>query len=188
MTKQTHYDKILSAAFTVFHERGFHDSGTQDIVDLAGVSKGSFYNHFKSKDALGLAVLDYYWDRHGESLKFLRDANHPPLTRIENYIESVGYDEKGCMVGNFSTEMAASDQFRKRISELFNTWTSEVAECISVGQQDGTIRDNQSATELAQFVISSFEGTIMRAKVDRDPSHMGRFITSITAFLESRSP
>ena len=188
MTKQTHYDKILSAAFTVFHERGFHDSGTQDIVDLAGVSKGSFYNHFKSKDALGLAVLDFYWDSHGQSLRHLKAKDQPPLTRIQNYLESVGYDEKGCMVGNFSTEMAASDQFRTHISKLFKTWTTEVADCITDGQNDGTIRDNQSATELAQFVISSFEGTIMRAKVDRDPSQMALFISSITSFLKKDSP
>jgi len=184
MLKQNHYDKILDAALTVFHERGFHDSGTQDIVTLAGVSKGSFYNHFKSKDALGLAVLERYWESHQTLLTLLRASNQTPLQRIETYFKSVAYDDKGCLVGNFSTELAGSDEFRQRLAKLFKAWVSEIATCISEGQDEGTIRDDENATTLAEFVTTSYEGAIMKAKVDRDPAVLDRFRRSILLFLK----
>ena len=183
MLKQTHYDKILSAALTVFHERGFHDSGTQEIVTLAGVSKGSFYNHFKSKDALGLAVLEHYWDSHQSSLKLLQATGQKPLQRIETYFKSVAYDENGCLIGNFSTELAGEDVFRKRLAKVFNTWVASIADCISDGQKDGSIRSNEDAATLAEFVTTSYEGAILKAKVDRDPAVIERFRRSIIMFL-----
>ncbi len=183
--KQNHYDKILSTALTVFHERGFHNTGTQEIVTLAGVSKGSFYNHFKSKDALGLAALEHYWEAHQTSLKLLRASNQTPLERIEAYFKSVAYDDKGCLIGNFSTALSGSDEFRGRLTKLFDTWVSEFAACIQDGQKDGSIRDNEDATTLAEFVTSSFEGAILKAKVDRDPAVLERFRRSILSFLRS---
>lgn len=184
MPKVNHYDKILSAALTAFYERGFHDTGTQDIVTLAGVSKGSFYNHFKSKDALGLAALDYYWDEHQASIRLLRAPNRAPLERIENYIASVGYDDNGCLIGNFSTALAGVDEFRERLAKLFDTWVSEIAVCISEGQNDSTIRDDEDAATLAEFVTASFEGAILKAKVDRDPAVLERFSRSILSYLK----
>ena len=185
MKKQNHYDKILSTALMVFHDRGFNDTGTQEIVDLAGVSKGSFYNHFKSKDALGIAALDLYWESHDASLKLLRAPNQPALTRIDNYFKSVAYDEKGCLIGNFSTELSTSDLFRQRLSELFKLWTTEMTECLSAGQKDGSIRTDQSATDMAEFVISSLQGTILRAKAERDPRILTRFQKSTSLYLAS---
>jgi TetR/AcrR family transcriptional repressor of nem operon len=186
MMKQNHSNQILSAAVEVFHERGFHNSGTQDIVTRAGVSKGSFYNHFKTKDALGLAVLDYYWESHQASLKLLRAPDQAPLERIENYFNSIAYDDKGCIIGNFSSELSGSDEFRARLVEVFRGWVSEIATCIADGQKDGTIRDNDDATVLAEFVTVSYEGAILKAKVDRDPAVLERFRHSILSFLKHR--
>lgn len=169
---------------TVFHERGFHNSGTQDVVTLAGVSKGSFYNHFKTKDALGLAVLDYYWESHQSSLRLLSAPDQSALQRIQAYFMSVAYDDNGCLIGNFSSELSGSDEFRERLARLFSSWVAELATCISEGQKDGSIRENQNATTLAEFVLTSYEGAILKAKVDRDPAVLERFRHSILSFLK----
>jgi AcrR family transcriptional regulator len=52
--------KIVDAGLKILIERGFNGSGVQDITDAAGVPKGSFYNHFESKEALGAEVLKRY--------------------------------------------------------------------------------------------------------------------------------
>lgn len=183
--KQNHYEKILSAGLTVFHEQGFHASGTQEVVDLAGVSKGSFYNHFKSKDALGLAVLDFYWQNNADTLALLHGPKVPALKRIDRYLAAVGYDENGCLIGNFSIELANSDFFRPHISKLMKTWVEEIAACISDGQNDGTIRKDDSAVNLAEYVVVSLEGAIMKAKINRDPSVLKRLRKSIQLFLQN---
>ncbi len=188
MLKTNHYNKILSAALKMFHESGFHNSGTQDIVSLAGVSKGSFYNHFKSKDALGLAVLEYYWESHQDSLSLLKAPNQKPLERIENYFKSIAYDEKGCLIGNFSTALAGVDEFRLRLADVFSMWNSKIETCISEGQTDGTIRTDEDAKTLAEFVTASYEGAILKAKVDRDPAILERFRQSILSYLKRQKP
>ena len=53
-------EQLVNSALEVFHARGFNGSGVQDIVDAAGVPKGSFYNHFESKEALGVQVVHAY--------------------------------------------------------------------------------------------------------------------------------
>lgn len=186
MPKPNHRNKILSAGLAVFHERGFHGSGIQDVVDHAGVPKGSFYNHFKSKDALGLEVLECYWESNAENRTELRDSEIPALTRIDRHLAAAGYDKNGCLIGNFSGELAGSDAFRPRLSKLYKTWMSDVAACILDGQKNGTIRNDDSAENFAEFVIEGLEGAKLKAKVDRDPDVLERYRKSIRLLLENR--
>lgn len=186
MPKPNHRDKILSAGLAVFHERGFHGSGIQDVVDHAGVPKGSFYNHFKSKDALGLEVLECYWQSNAEARRELRDPEIPALTRIDRHLAAAGYDENGCLIGNFSGELASSEAFRPSLSKLYRTWVSDVAACILDGQRNGTIRNDDTAENFAEFVIEGLEGAKLKAKVDRDPGVVERYRKSICLLLQNR--
>jgi len=186
MNKQNHHDKILNTALEIFQERGFHSSGTQDVVNLAGVSKGSFYNHFKSKDALGLAALDLYWENSAESRKFLHDSTVPALDRIDNHLKAIGYNEAGCLLGKFGSELADTEIFRERISELLTLWLTDVAQCLSDGQKDGTVRTDDSARNLAEFFVSSLEGSIIKARVDRDSNVLERFRKSMGLLLKTQ--
>jgi len=53
-------DKLLKAAINLFHEFGYNGTSVQDIVSVARVPKGSFYNYFKSKEALAIAASDVF--------------------------------------------------------------------------------------------------------------------------------
>ena len=65
-------ERLLDAGVEIFHRCGFNGCGVQEITEAAGVPKGSFYNHFASKEALGAAVLDRYWhQRVGDTLRIL---------------------------------------------------------------------------------------------------------------------
>ncbi len=186
MSKQNHRNKILAAGLAVFHEHGFNGSGVQDVVSFAGVPKGSFYNHFKSKEALGLEVLDAYWEAGTEGRDVLRASGVPPLKRIDRHLTLFGYDKNGCLVGNFSAELAGIDEIRYRLAELYETWIDEVAICIREGQLDGTIRDDDKAANLAEFVVEGIEGAKLKAKIDQDPGAVNRYRKSIRLFLQSR--
>jgi len=185
MPKLNHRSKILNAGLEVFYEHGFHGSGVQDVVDQAGVPKGSFYNHFKSKEALGLEVLDTYWSIGNAARAELQDTGRAPLKRIDRHLAALGYDKNGCLVGNFSAELAGIDEFRNRIVELFQSWKSEVAVCIEEGQLDGTIRNDAKAENLAEFIVEGMQGAQLKAKIDQDPGVVSRFRKSIQLFLHN---
>lgn len=183
MPKANHREKILNAGLAVFHEQGFHGCGIQDIVDHAGVPKGSFYNHFRSKDALGMEILQSYFEANAETRNVLLDKELPALERVERYLEATTYHENGCLIGNFSAELAGSGAFRSALADVYQRWNKELAGCIRAGQDDGTIRSDDSPKNIADFVITALQGAMLKSKVDRSPKVLERFRKSIRLYL-----
>ena len=103
--------KIVSAALDRFHALGFNACGVQEMVDKAGVPKGSFYNYFKSKELLALEVLEIYIQGTGREI--LSEKSLAPLQRLRRHFEflaarrpKLGYD-KGCLMQRPVGEMRA---------------------------------------------------------------------------------
>ena len=183
MAKQSVRNRLLDAAVQTLHERGFNGCGVQDIADAAGVPKGSFYSHFDSKEALGAAALDRYWeDRSCALLRGLSEDTLPPLARLRRYFSRLGEElaerdyTGGCMIGNLSAEL--SDQSRlvcDRLSSVFAGWARAVQCCVRDGQRAGEIRSDIDAAVLAGFLVSAWEGAVLRARVDKDGTALAQF-------------
>jgi TetR/AcrR family transcriptional regulator, transcriptional repressor for nem operon len=58
MPRPSAREEIVQAGLKCLVEKGFNAVGVQDITDAAGVPKGSFYNHFESKEALGVEIVE----------------------------------------------------------------------------------------------------------------------------------
>jgi TetR/AcrR family transcriptional repressor of nem operon len=163
-------DKIVHAALDRFHALGFNACGVQEIVDKAGVPKGSFYNYFASKELLALEVLEVY--ARGSRREMLSDKTVPPVKRLRGHFSYLatryagfGYS-KGCLIGNIAAE--ASDNMpiiRKALARGLANWTKLVAGAIRDGQKDGTIEPRVNADEVARFLINSWEGAVIRMKL-----------------------
>ncbi len=83
MAKPSNRDKILTEGLRVVHERGFGGASVRDIVQAAGVPQGSFTNHFASKEAFGLEVIDRYFANATNTMReTLRNDALPPLQRL----------------------------------------------------------------------------------------------------------
>ena len=63
MTKTDTKRKILEHGARLVHMKGFNHTGIQEILEVAGVPKGSFYFYFKSKEEFGLELVDYHLAR-----------------------------------------------------------------------------------------------------------------------------
>src|SRR5271154_2497915 len=111
MSRPSHKEKLLSDGLRLVHQRGFGASSVRDIVQAAGVPQGSFTNHFASKEAFGLEILELYL-AHGRTLmrETLRNDALKPLQRLRAYIDTnkdrLNQDNmrNGCLFGNFSAE------------------------------------------------------------------------------------
>src|SRR5258708_4888280 len=72
-------ERLLEAGVATFHRLGFNGCSVQDITEAAGVPKGSFYNHFESKEALGAAALEHFWqDGACDRLQILSEPGRAP--------------------------------------------------------------------------------------------------------------
>src|SRR5438128_7137702 len=100
-------EQLLSAGLDTLHRGGFNATSVQDITEAAGVPKGSFYNHFESKEALGAeAVVKYRETSEAwKALRALGDTKAAPLTRLRKYFESAteralkAESWSGCLLG-----------------------------------------------------------------------------------------
>src|SRR5882762_787850 len=87
MPKASNREKILTEGLRVVHERGFGAASIRDIVQAAAVPQGSFTNHFASKEAFGLEIIDLYFAKTREVLRdTLHDESMPPLERLHAYL------------------------------------------------------------------------------------------------------
>lgn len=185
MPRPSHKDKIVQSGLAVFHEFGYHASGVQTVVDHAGVPKGSFYNHFKSKEELGLEVLKAYWRQSEELRSALSDAEQSPLDRIDAHLAAFNVTASGCLVGNFTGEMANEPQFRQALKEVYSSWIADFEACIAEGQQDGSIRSDTAARTLAEFVVTALEGSILKRKIEDDEQNLINFRKTMIMFLRA---
>jgi TetR/AcrR family transcriptional repressor of nem operon len=104
------HDKLLNAAFKCFIAQGYKGTTIEDIAGTARVFKGSFYNHFKSKEALAIEVVNRY--EHGVTASLSLQGPPSPLQRLRKHFESLAavFEESdyrhGCLMNNFSAEIS----------------------------------------------------------------------------------
>jgi TetR/AcrR family transcriptional repressor of nem operon len=176
-------EKIVDAGLKVLIEKGFNGCGVQDITDAAGVPKGSFYNHFESKEALGAEVVERY-GRDNPRRATLADKSFAPLARLRIHFERLNETftdarfGRGCLLGNFSAELAGQSQLiRERLAELYLAWSTDIATVIAEAQADGSLSTRTLAADLAAFLLDAYEGALLRARVEKSGRAFDRFMT-----------
>jgi TetR/AcrR family transcriptional repressor of nem operon len=176
-------DNLIRAGLKTIHAGGFAATGIQDIVDIAEVPKGSFYNHFASKEAFGAEVIDTYSTLGQERLRsFLSNPDLPPLARLEAYFDhrieafvANGF-ARGCLMGNFSAEAADhSELIREHLVTQWNAWSEIFENCIAEAQREGAIDNCMSAALLARFLFNSWEGALLRMRVEKSSAALIEF-------------
>lgn len=185
MPKPSLKDAILDAGLKVMFRTGYHGTSVRDVTAAAGAPQGSFTNHFRSKEAFASEVLDRYFDvTRGLVAEALDDASLTPRARLRRYLDIItfrlgadGYG-RGCLIGDLSLEASGSSELlRARLAAIFAEWRMPFAACIRDAQTSGEIASDFEPDELADFLLASWQGAILRMKVDRNPGALDRFKT-----------
>jgi TetR/AcrR family transcriptional repressor of nem operon len=186
MPKPNVKEQIVTTSLSLLHGKGFNATSVQDITEAAGVPKGSFYNHFASKEALGLEVLQRYAEGAARLGAVLDDTTLPVMTRLEKYfnilVESnvANAFNCGCMLGNFSTELSnQSPAIRQATQHWFGSWTDLLAAVFAEGQREGGIANTQPAKQLADFVVDAWQGAVLRSKSEQSREPLDRFVNMV---------
>ena len=183
MPKPSHREKLLHVGMQVVHERGFAGASVRDIVQAAGVPQGSFTNHFASKEAFGLEVIDLYFSNAAENMRqTLRNDELPPLQRLRAYIDN-GKNRlnqqgmrNGCLFGNFTAESGdCGEAIRLRLVEVFAAVQANIAYCLRAAVKAGELAPSTDCDEIAGFILSSLQGANLLAKAQRSPVPVERF-------------
>jgi TetR/AcrR family transcriptional repressor of nem operon len=174
MANVNNRDQIFDAALKLLSEKGFNACSVQDITTEAGVPKGSFYNYFESKEALGVEIVRFYGGR-GNLRDVLIDQSINPMDRLQQYFMRLnnmiidrGF-EQGCLLGNFSAELSdQSPLIRAELAIIYGKWTKMIEVAIADGQSNQLIGSDLSAHELAGFLLNAWEGAALRVRAERN--------------------
>lgn len=188
-------DNLIQAGLKLIHAEGYSASGIQSVVERADVPKGSFYTYFASKEAFGTEVIDAYSDGGLAKLRsFLGNTDLTPRARLEAYFDDriaafrASNFSRGCLLGNFSAEAADhSALIREQLAKHFKSWSAVFAQCISDGQKIGEISAEFSAISLADFLLNSWEGALLRMRADKSDAALTEFKKIVFGGLIRRS-
>ena len=193
MARASLRDRILDAGLKVMFYKGYIGSGVRDIVAEAAAPQGSFTNHFRSKEAFAQEVLDRYFDHVKAFAQALDDESLSPRARLRRYLDIIterlaaDHFARGCLIADFSLEAAPqSEMLRARLAAIFAEWRAPFAACIAEAQAAGEIAATFAPDDLAEFLLASWEGAILRMKIERGPGPLERFkrIAFATVFKE----
>jgi TetR/AcrR family transcriptional repressor of nem operon len=183
MAKPNVKEQLVTSSLELLHSKGFNATSVQDITEAAGVPKGSFYNHFASKEALGLEVLQRYIDGVVTLAAVLHDPALSPRQRLQQYFDGMiagnaaNDYHHGCLLGNFSTELSNQiPAMRSAMQAAFDASSAQLTAVIAAGQQDGSIASDLPAAELAGFVNDAWQGAVLRAKAEHSRAPLERFV------------
>lgn len=166
-------NRLTEAGYALFNQMGYNATGIQQITDKAGVPKGSFYNHFDSKEAFAAQIIRNYgaWvDKAWDTA--MHDAPPEPTAAVRHLFGSfIQHHERsglqGCLVGNFAAEMAeSSTTCRTVLCSVMVGWRERLATLIEQAQQQGLVRSDLPPATLSSFFWDAWEGAVLRMKVE----------------------
>ncbi|MDD5167205.1 MAG: TetR/AcrR family transcriptional regulator [Syntrophales bacterium] len=184
-------EEIIRKGSELIHAKGYNATGIQQILQAAGVPKGSFYFYFKSKEDFGLAVIDYFTSTMGGVfVKYLADTTMAPLQRLdgifaycETFYEQMG-SARGCPFGNLSLEMAGtSERLRLHLNSVIGKLVSGIEACLKEARDNGVLPADIDAADAAQAVFHGLEGAILHMKVAKSMEPFRAFRRYIFAYL-----
>ncbi|EDY85224.1 transcriptional regulator, TetR family protein [Verrucomicrobiia bacterium DG1235] len=186
-------NRLIREGLVFLTERGYSAAGVNDILDAAGVPKGSFYHYFKSKADFGSQLIDAYAAYFAKKLdRSLSDESLDPLGRLRAFVEDAAegmarHDfTRGCLVGNLGQEMGLlPDDFREKLRAIFAAWEARVRVCLEMARDQGQISRIQKADTLARFFWIGWEGAVLRAKLDRCRDPLDTFANVFFEMIES---
>jgi TetR/AcrR family transcriptional regulator, transcriptional repressor for nem operon len=196
MSKPSLREDILDAGLEVMFRSGYQGATVRDICAAAGAPHGSFTNHFRSKEAFAREVLDRFFMRtQGFVREALDDKSLSPRQRLKRFLDIVSGElkedkwKRGCLIGDFSLQASSESKLlRQRLEGIFQEWRVPFASCIAEAQSAGEIETTFDPVDLAEFLLASWEGAILRMRVERGPAALDRFknIAFETVFKEPK--
>jgi AcrR family transcriptional regulator len=161
-------NEILDAALEVFSEMGLAEASVDDVVRRSGLSKGTLYWYFKSKDRLVGALMKRFFTHELEKVRSLKEGSGPVRDRLLRYgrdVVAVMKRMPRALTFEFYAVAIRQKWIRKFLSELYVRYCQELASVIRRGIERGEFR-NVDADQSAAAITGLCEGLILLWAID----------------------
>lgn len=192
-TAKTNRQIILENAFELIYKKGYQTTSIDEIIATTKVTKGSFYYHFKTKDKMGIAMVN-------EIIKpIIQDTFVIPLSNTKKPLEQIYLMTKslllenpflkleyGCPAGNLTQEMTPWNiEFSKALNEIILEWQTALENCLSKAKDDKIIRQNVNPKHVALFITSGYWGIRNFGKIYNNNDSYYSYLEELKIYLEN---
>lgn len=172
-------DKLIDAAHATVRYKGFAATSVEELCVAAGVTKGAFFHHFPSKEALAVAAAGAWTERAEQHIFTL-----PAWTKLDDPLERfLGHidfrlamldgpiEDFTCFVGTMVQEsFATSDPIRLACNASITAYAERLAQDIQPAIDRYGVRGGVTAISLAYYTQAALQGAFIMAKAKNDPS------------------
>lgn len=167
---------LLETGYQLIAKKGFTGVGIKQILDTAGVPKGSFYHYFASKEAFGEAIISNYFINYKTRLDAIVSRNDSAQQNLYDYFQNWydtqqnGCEHGKCLVVKLSAEVAdMSEPMRIVLNAGYQQIITWLAEQIKDGWADGSVPrlDNVAAESMAKRWYFAWLGASLIAKTSQ---------------------
>jgi|ERR1700721_4674301 TetR/AcrR family transcriptional repressor of nem operon len=202
-TRHESKTRLLQAALTVIRTKGYTATRIEDVCEEAGLTKGSFFHHFSSKEELAIAAADY-WNEITSTL-FASAPYHAPADPINRILAYVDFrkallqgelPEFTCLVGTMTQEIYDTHPaIREACEHSISGHASTLVPDIQAAIEQCGIQAEWSAESLALFTQAAIQGAFILAKARKDVTaaaeaidHLRRYLELLFARPKAKSP
>lgn len=171
-------EALIEAGIEHLSVHGYHGTGIKQILDEVSVPKGSFYNFFASKEAFVAELIGHYSQDLLNQLSQFITGEGKDLNAVEQLRAIYRYSlqqyashgfRKSCLVGSIATEISAeSEMCRTELERAMSLWLSFFSDIFASAQQQGLVRDDMSANDIAAVYWATWEGSLITMKMSAD--------------------
>jgi TetR/AcrR family transcriptional regulator, transcriptional repressor for nem operon len=190
-------EKILREATQLFTVKGYHGTKLEEVLRAAGVTTGAFFHHFRSKEELAFAVLDWYTEQRRHELDQIEGGLRPaasddPLEPVFRWLEATQQrfrrraerKEGGCIFGNLSAALCDThDGFRERLAAAFDQMALDFKPRLDEAARQCCPERRLDTLALARYIVAVIEGSILLARAHQDSRFMARHFQFLKEYL-----
>ncbi len=184
--------KLLNAALAVIRTKGYSATTVDDLCAAAGVAKGSFFHHFKSKEALAVAAADYWSEITGALFAAAPYHTHAdPLDRVLGYIDfrksllAGKVPEFTCLVGTMVQEaFETCPPIRDACGASITGHAAKVEADLAAAMTRYGLRPDWTAESLALHTQAVLQGAFILAKATGSAAVAAASVDHLRRYIE----
>jgi TetR/AcrR family transcriptional repressor of nem operon len=186
-------EKLLDAAQQLMLAKGFTATTVDEICEAAGLTKGSFFHYFESKEDLAKAALDRFVStkaRAMQSAPFVQKRD--PLQRVYGYLDFIIEMSKhsvapsGCLLGNFAQELSGTHpKIRTQCAGHFARWTEGFKRDLDEAKAKYAPQASFDTQSLAEHFIAVLEGALILAKAKQERQLVAEHVQHFKRYVKS---
>ncbi len=188
-------EQVLKTGLGLICNKGYNSLGVDEICKVTGMTKGAFYNAFKSKENFLLEGLKVYGEMTVKRLtrQLSKESNKPlAIDRLKDLYDAMFEAQPknnfmGCMVNNIMSELGSNNHTAGRVAAIeFNSFVEAIEPCVKEAQGDGDLMVSIDSKTLTELLHSTFYGALTITKSMQNHIQGKRMMQTLLNTLQNK--